>query len=280
LQSYYIDRRSALSTEEELNRYNTDHMQQHLDPWHWGAAFVGAFLVGISKTGFSGAGILVVAIFAQIMPARASTGVVLPLLISGDVIAVAAFRRHAVWSHVIRMLPWSMTGVVLGYFAMSHINDAGTKKLIGLTLIVMTTIQIVKKIRERGGAATSDSTGPGGKAHVLYVASMGLLAGFTTMTANAAGPIMILYLLAMGLPKMEFVGTGAWYFLIVNVFKVPFSMGQGLINVHSILFDLKLVPACIVGALLGRVLVKRINQTAFEFMALAFAVIGAMRLLR
>ena len=249
----------------------------HFQLWQWVAAFCGAFLVGISKTGFSGAGILVVALFAQIMPARASTGIVLPLLISGDVIAVTTFRRHAVWAHVIRMLPWSMTGVIIGYFAMSHINDAGTKKLIGATIIVITLLQIVKKIRD---SRTADLPAAPGKAPLIYVASMGLLAGFTTMTANAAGPIMILYLLAMGLPKMEFVGTGAWYFLIVNVFKVPFSMGQGLINTQSILFDLKLVPACIAGALLGRVLVKRINQPAFEIMALAFAVIGAIRLLR
>ena len=247
----------------------------HFQIWQWVAAFCGAFLVGVSKTGFSGAGILVVALFAQIMPARESTGVVLPLLISGDVIAVTAFRRHAVWSHVWRMLPWSITGVIIGYFAMSHINDLGTKRLIGITLIVMTTVHVLKKMRD----ARRVDTEPVGRASLLYVASMGLLAGFTTMTANAAGPIMILYLLAMGLPKMEFVGTGAWYFLIVNVFKVPFSMGQGLINPDSLLFDLKLVPACIAGALLGRVLVKRINQNAFEIMALAFAVIGAVRLL-
>jgi hypothetical protein len=250
----------------------------HFSVWSWLAAFAGAFLVGISKTGFSGAGILVVALFAQIMPARASTGVVLPLLISGDIIAVTTFRRHAVWRHVIRMLPWSMTGVVIGYFAMSHIDDAGTKRLIAIVLIVLTLVQIVKKYRDSRADVAVDPL-PTGPAHILYVASMGLLAGFTTMTANAAGPIMILYLLAMGLPKMEFVGTGAWYFLIVNVFKVPFSMGQGLINPESILFDLKLIPACIVGALIGRLFVQRINQNAFEILALTFAVIGAIRLL-
>lgn len=250
----------------------------HLSLWQWLAAFFGAFLVGISKTGFSGAGILVVALFAQILPARASTGIVLPLLISGDVIAVTTFRRHAVWSHVLRMLPWSMAGVVAGYFAMSHIDNTGTKRLIAVTLILLTVVQVVRKIRA-GRGRTDDDAGPSGRAHLLYVASMGLLAGFTTMTANAAGPIMILYLLAMGLPKMEFVGTGAWYFLIVNLFKVPFSMGQGLINPESMLFDLKLIPACIAGALLGRSLIKIIDQNLFEVMALAFAVIGAIHLL-
>lgn len=249
----------------------------HFQFWQWITAFAGAFLIGISKTGFQGAGILAVEVFALIMPARASTGLVLPLLISGDVIAVSAFKRHAVWSHVLRMLPWSMSGVVIGFLAMKHIDDVETKRLIAVTLIGITTLQVVRKIRLSRRPA-SDDTVPG-KPHLLYVASMGLLAGFTTMTANAAGPIMILYLLAMGLPKMEFVGTGAWYFLIVNIFKVPFSMGQHLIDVPSFLVDLRLIPAVIAGALVGRSLVKLIDQNAFEYLALAFAAIGALRLL-
>jgi uncharacterized membrane protein YfcA len=271
--------------------------------WQWGLAILGALLIGVSKTGFSGAGILAVAIFAQILAARASTGIVLPLLISADVVAVTAFRRHAVWHHLWRMFPWTAAGIVAGYFAMAHINDAQVKQLIGWILVVLVGLQFARKLRDVRARPTTPATraalqevghsdyssappppASGGEARneqgwVPYVASMGLLAGFTTMTANAAGPIMILYLLAVGLPKMEFVGTGAWFFLIINLFKIPFSYEQGLINGPSLLFDLKIAPVAIAGALWGRVLVKKINQPAFEIMALAFAIIGAIRLL-
>lgn len=264
----------------------------HFDTWQWAAAIFGALLIGLSKTGFSGAGILMVAIFAQILPARASTGIVLPLLISADVIAVATFRRHAVWRHLWGLLPWSCTGVILGYLWMrSQANnahsDAEFKYLIAAILIVLSVIQLVRKIMsKRGPESTQPSTRsqPSGdgmhrQASVGYLALMGLSAGFTTMTANAAGPIMILYLMAAGLPKMEFVGTGAWYFLIVNLFKVPFSATQGLISPASLVFESPLLPAVILGAFSGRYLVSKINQDAFEIMALAFAVLGAVNLL-
>jgi uncharacterized protein len=108
---------------------------------------------------------------------------------------------------------------------------------------------------------------------------MGILGGFTTMVANAAGPIMNLYLLAMRMPKIEFMGTAAWYFLILNSFKVPFSWKLGLINADSIMFDLKLAPFAVAGALIGRVLIRRINQRTFEILALALALVAGLRLL-
>jgi hypothetical protein len=297
----------------------------HLEPWQWAAALSGALLIGLSKTGFSGAGILMVAIFAQILPARASTGIVLPLLISADIIAVSTFRRHAVWRHLWGLFPWSAAGVVLGYLWMRHQgsdehSELVFKHLIGGTLIVLSAVQLVRKVqslsrspspKREGVPETSNVCTPAvgilgrnpppasaatevlnsngmevveaeplhRQASLAYLAVMGLSAGFTTMTANAAGPIMILYLMAAGLPKMEFVGTGAWYFLIINLFKVPFSANQGLINPTSLIFDVKLVPAVLAGAFSGRFLVSKINQNAFEVMALAFAVIGAVRLL-
>ncbi|MCG3147254.1 MAG: hypothetical protein PCFJNLEI_00693 [Verrucomicrobiae bacterium] len=240
-----------------------------LQPWQWALVVLGAFLAGVSKTGIAGLGILTVAIYANVLPAKESTGLILPMLIAADVIAVVSYRRHAVWSHMWKLFPWVAGGVVLGYFAMGRISNVGVRYAIGTILLVMTALHCWRKWRQSENVP-----------HAWWVAAAtGLLAGFTTMMANAAGPIMVLYWLALGLPKMEFLGTGAWYFLIINVFKVPFSYHLGLITPASLQFNLWMLPAIVAGTLMGRVFVQRINQTWFEILALGLTLIAAIRLL-
>lgn len=240
-----------------------------LQPWQWAVVVLGAFLAGVAKTGIAGLGILTVAIYANILPAKESTGIILPMLICADVVAVAAYRQHAVWSHMGRLFPWVAVGVVAGFWAMGRIDNAQVRHAIGAILIAMTGLHCWRKWRKA-------ETVPH---HWWLAAATGLLAGFTTMMANAAGPIMVLYWLALGLPKLEFLGTGAWFFLIINLFKVPFSYHLGLITPATLQFNLWLLPAVIAGALLGRVIVLRINQTWFEILALGLTVVAAVRLL-
>lgn len=239
-------------------------------PWQWGLVVLGALLIGVSKTGIAGLGVLAVAIYANILPARQSTGIILPMLICADVVAVAAYRRHAVWGHLWPLFPWVVVGVVTGYFTMGHINDAQVRRGIGAILLVMVALHFWR--RQRAGNEPVPHT-------LWFSALTGVLAGFTTMLANAAGPVMILYMLAVGLPKMEFLGTGAWYFLIVNLFKVPFSFQLGLITPGTLQFNALLLPAVIAGALLGRLVVKHINQAWFETLALALTLVASARLL-
>ena len=239
-------------------------------PWQWGLVVRGALLIGVSKTGIAGLGVLAVAIYANILPARQSTGIILPMLICADVVAVAAYRRHAVWGHLWPLFPWVVVGVVTGYFTMGHINDAQVRRGIGAILLVMVVLHFWR--RQRAGNEPIPHT-------LWFSALTGVLAGFTTMLANAAGPVMILYMLAVGLPKMEFLGTGAWYFLIVNLFKVPFSCQLGLITPGTLHFTAVLLPAVIAGALLGRLVVKHINQVWFETLALALTLVASARLL-
>ena len=242
----------------------------HLETWQWALACLGAYLIGLSKTGIAGIGILAVTIFSNVVPARESVGLVLIVLICADVVAVTAFRRHAVWSHLWLLFPWTGLGVGLGYFAMGKVDDLQVRKMIGTILAILVLVQFrqffSKKQQKKGQHG------------LLYVALMGLAAGFTTMVANAAGPIMILYLLAAGLPKMEFVGTGAWYFLLMNCFKVPFSWSLGLINPASLQVDLVLAPFAVAGALSGRALLPFINQRLFESMALSMTLLAALKL--
>jgi uncharacterized membrane protein YfcA len=108
---------------------------------------------------------------------------------------------------------------------------------------------------------------------------IGVLAGFTTLVANAAGPLMVIYMLAMRLPKMDFVGTSAVFFLILNLFKVPFMVHLGLINVESFSINLWLAPIVVAGAWFGRKLVLKIEQRAFENIALTLSVVAGFNLL-
>ena len=244
----------------------------HLTPWQWSLLALGAFLSGLSKTGIAGAAVLTVALFANTLPARESTGALLPLLLCGDVFGVAFFRKHASWPHLWRLCPWVALGVAGGYVALDRIGNLQVQRLIGAILLVIVVLSLWRQRRSE----QVNSMVP----HTWWFAAItGLLAGFTTMVANAAGPVMILYFLAIGLPKLAFVGTGAWFFMLVNAFKVPFSVHLGLISSQSLLMDAVLLIPLIPGALLGPVILRRINQRNFELMVLILTAVATVRLI-
>lgn len=245
-----------------------------LEPWQWSVAILGAFLIGVSKTSIAGLGTFAVALFALMLPARESVGVVLPILIAGDIVAVGAFHRHALWSHLWRLFPWAILGILIGFYALGRVDNQQMETLIGAILVALVVIQFWRSRSLR--MAIDAEVVPH---NLLFISVVGVVAGFTTMVANAAGPIMILYLLAMRLPKLEFIGTGAWYFLILNVFKVPFSYQLGLINPASLSLSLLVAPVAIIGALLGRQVIKHIDQSLFERLALVFTLLAALKLL-
>ncbi len=239
------------------------------EPWEWAIAFVAAGLVGFSKTGISGLGMLFVVMFARIMPAKQATGVVLPLLIFGDIVAVLAYRQHAQWHQLWRVFPWAGAGVILGTLAMGRIGDQEARWMIGGIILVLVAVHLYR--RWRGGHEADHGA--------WFAPTIGVMAGFTTLVANAAGPLMAIYLLAMRLPKMEFVGTAAVFFFALNLFKVPFMVGLGLINTSSFTLNLMLAPAVFAGALLGRKILPKINQRLFENLALALAVVATVDLM-
>ena len=239
------------------------------EPWEWVLAAVAALIVGISKAGIGGLGMLSVVIFAQLMPAKQATGMVLPLLCFGDVIAAATYRQHAKWHHIGRLFPWTASGVVLGYFALDLVNERQAKLLIAGIILSLVAMHLIRR-RVSGHEAEHGS---------WFAPTIGVLAGFTTLVANAAGPLMVVYMLAMRLPKMDFVGTGAVFFLLLNLFKVPFMVHLGLINSASFSLNLLLAPLVIGGAWFGRKLVMKIDQRAFENIALALSVVAGLKLL-
>ena len=242
-----------------------------IEPWQWALAILGAFLVGLGKAGVAGLGVLTVAIYATIFPARASVGILLVVLIVGDLTAVALYRREAHWHHLLRLFPWAGGGVLLGALVFGRMSDDVVRLLIGVILVALVVWQGARSL----GTPTRDAVEP----RRWIVIGTGLLAGFTTMIANAAGPLMVIYLLAMRLPKMAFVGTAAWFFLVLNLFKVPFSVHLGLITPQALGLSVRLAPFALLGAICGRWLITGINQRAFEGIALFFTLAAGLRLL-
>jgi uncharacterized membrane protein YfcA len=243
-----------------------------LSTWQWALLALGAFCTGLSKTGFAGLGILTVALFANALPPLYSTGALLPLLLCADIFGVAFFRKHASVPHLWKLCPWVLLGVLAGYFALGHVNDLEVKRMIGGILLALVLLHIWRKRQGDDLASLIPHTW-------WFAALTGMLAGFTTMVANAAGPIMVLYLLAVGLPKLNLVGTGAWFFLLVNALKIPFSQHLGLITGSSLKMDAWLLIPMLPGALLGPVILRKLNQAAFEAIMLILTALASLRLL-
>ncbi|GAB2562673.1 sulfite exporter TauE/SafE family protein [Gracilibacillus alcaliphilus] len=238
----------------------------------WVIVIFAAVLIGFSKAGVSSMGILVVTIFMLLFPARESVGILLPLLIVGDLFAVIFYRRSAVWRYLLTLIPWVLIGIIIGYFMLHVVSSEQLKPIIGVLVL---TLIILHLGREKLGERFVEML-PESKAFT-YI--MGILAGFATMIGNAAGGVMSIYLLVKGLPKKEFVGTGAWFFLSVNLIKLPFYFSLGIITTESLRFNALFIPVIIIGACIGVKIVQIIPQKVFQTLVLLFAAIGAIRLL-
>ncbi|WP_416961575.1 sulfite exporter TauE/SafE family protein [Streptomyces sp. Agncl-13] len=252
----------------------------HMSGWEFAALAAAALLVGFSKTAVSGANTVSLAIFAAVLPARASTGVLLPILIVGDVLAVLTYRRHAHWPTLWRLFPAVAAGVVIGTLFLVWADDAVVRTSIGAILLFMAGVTLWRRrTAEASPEADDEPDSVATRSGRAKARSYGVLGGFTTMVANAGGPVMSMYLLSAGFRKLGFLGTSAFFFLIVNVTKVPFSVGLGLIDGHSLMLDAALAAFVVPGAFIGKWAVNRINQRLFEQLVIAATIIGGLQLL-
>jgi uncharacterized membrane protein YfcA len=245
-----------------------------LGPGAWAVLLLGGLLIGVSKTAFAGVGTLAGVAFALVLPTRGSTGAVLPLLILGDVIALSLYRRHADWHLLVRLLPSLLVGLVLGVAFRDAVDDTALRRTLGVLLLVLAALQGRAFLRRGDGAA---GTPPDwSRARLRTVGALaGGGAGFSTMIANAAGPISSMYLLAM----LAFLGTASWQAGVINLVKVPFSAGLGLLDASSLRLDAVVVPAVLVGAAIGVVVLRRVDQRAFEVVTLALTAASAVAFL-
>jgi uncharacterized membrane protein YfcA len=237
-----------------------------LSPWQWALGAFCAAMVGLAKTGVPGFGIFVVPLMVlTVGDARQSAGWLLPLLSVADVIAVIRFRRQAAARRLFSLVPWVLGGMVLGAVALGG-PEAILRRLVGVIVLVM----IALRLRARPATTALPAA---------HAAGYGVAAGFATTVANAAGPIMNMYLFARRLPKDEFIATGAWFFLVINLTKAPLYATRGLITASSLLFDLVLVPAVVFGSLIGRHVSQRLSQQSFERAVLLLTALAALLLL-
>jgi uncharacterized membrane protein YfcA len=228
-------------------------------------------LIGMAKAGIAGTGLMIVPIMAYVFGGKVSTGLVLPMLIIADIFAVRHYNRHAEWKHIIRLMPWAAAGILVGVFVGGIVSDLIFKKIMAALIFLGIAIMIWRDVRKTRSLPSGRWLAP----------ATGTAGGFATMMGNAAGPIMSLYLLAMRLPKLNFIGTAAWFFFLVNVFKVPFHVFVWkTITVESAALDLAMTPAILGGVWLGIRIVKVIPENAYRVLVIVTTVASAALLIR
>ena len=241
------------------------------DPRVLAMALLAALCIGLSKAGFSGISMVAVVLLAEIYGSKASVGLALPLLIAADLMAYPAFLKHGSWRPVWRLLGPALLGIALGWWVLGEISETAARRVIGGCVLVMVVLQALRRWQAVEFDRLAESRGFG--------LGAGVLGGFATMLANAAGPVIQLYLMARKLPKMELIGIGARFFLLINLIKVPLNARLALITADSLLDNLRLLPAVAVGIFGGKWLLQHVPQVAFEWMIVIFATLAGLRMM-
>ncbi|MBD0851251.1 sulfite exporter TauE/SafE family protein [Maribacter arenosus] len=233
-------------------------------------ALTATFVVGISKAGIKGVAVVSVTLMALAFGAKESTGLVVPLLILADIFAVVYYNRHTQWKYIIRFLPWILAGILIGVIIGKDLDEDTFK--IGMAIIILCSVAMMYWWDRKKSKNVPS--------HWSFAGFIGILAGITTMIGNLAGAFSNIFFLAMRLPKNEFIGTAAWLFLIINVFKLPFHIWSWeTITPETLLVNLKLAPAIFLGLFVGVRLVKIIKEDFYRKMILVLTAIGAILIL-
>ncbi len=233
----------------------------------WLLALTASFLLGIAKGGIKGFGAIITTLLAIVFGSKASTGVLMPLLLVGDVFAVIYYNRHAQWSYLKKLMPWMIFGVLVGVWYGRDLPESEFKQ--GMAILILLSVVLMWVVDQRKNFTIPDNK--------FFASIMGSLSGFATMVGNLAGPFSELYFLALKTPKEVFIGTSAWLFFMTNVFKLPFHIWTWeTINSDSLKFDLILLPALIVGLITGVSLVKVVKQSQFRLLVMILTGLGAI----
>ena len=238
--------------------------------YEWILILLAAFIIGMSKAGLKGVDMLSVTLMAFVFGSKSSTGIVLPLLCMADIAAVSYYNRHAQWKHFWKLAPWMVAGILLGVYLGKDMNEALFRKI--MAVIILITIVIVVAMEYRKSKEVPQ--------HPLFAATTGLAAGFTTMLGNLAGAFANLYFLAMRMPKNDFIGTAAWLFLCINLFKFPFqAFFWHNINAQTLQTDLVLIPALAIGFWSGLKIVGKIKDEQYRKLVIVLTLIGSIMML-
>ncbi|MFT3746824.1 MAG: sulfite exporter TauE/SafE family protein [Agriterribacter sp.] len=233
----------------------------------WILISLAAFFIGLSKAGLKGVDMLNITLMAVVLGSKASTGIVLPLLCFADLMAVKYYHRHVQWNHFWKLIPWMAAGVLIGVFIGQDMDEAVFRKVMAVFIILTVMIMLFLEVRKTVVIPSNK----------LFVSSMGLVSGLTTMLGNLAGAFSNIYFLAMRLPKNDFIGTAAWVFLAINYFKLPFQIFFWKnITVSTLKTDILLLPSLLIGFLLGIKIVAAIKDDNYRKIIIVLTFIGAL----
>ena len=238
-----------------------------LTAWQWSLALLAAFVVGLAKSGIKGLGAVIVTILALVFGGKASTGILLPMLTIGDIFAVIYYNRHARWEYLRKLMPWMAAGILVGVWVGKEVPETAFKH--GMAVIILFTVAMMWWWDRRYEKAVPRQW--------WFAGGMGLGAGFTTMVGNLAGAFTNIYFLAMRLPKEEFIGTAAWLYFIMNLFKFPFHLFVWeTVSTDTLALNLHLLPGIVLGLFVGVRLVKIIQEHQYRKLILLLTAIGAL----
>lgn len=247
-----------------------------LAPWAWAVFGLTAFLVGFSKMGLPGVTILAVPLMAAIFPAKLSVGLLLPMLMMGDVISVLAYRHFARWRYCFPYLLFVGLGVGLASLVAESVDGAAFRVLIGWIVLLLLLLTLVADAMKSRGA---NEAPPAESPSLAASAAFGCPAGFFSALANAAGPIIALYMLVSRLRKFEFIGTTAVCTFFMNWFKIPLFVSLGMIDARTLSLDAAALPLVVLGGIAGRLFAKKVPQRAFKNLVLLLALGAAVKLI-
>lgn len=233
-------------------------------------------ITGIAKSGFGGGvGILAVPLVAVALDARVAVGVMLPILIAADVVAVVQHRQNRSAFHLKWTLCGGIAGIVLGSILLWNFSSGDTetaergdslKTALNFTVGSVCVLLVSLQLYRMGGGKV-----PGIPRHRGAGITAGGLAGFVSTLAHAAGPIMTIYILDQGLDKRKIVGTLVLFFFILNLMKLPTFIGLELITIDTLAASALLLPLVPLGSLLGWWLNRLIPEKPFTLVMYAGA---------
>ena len=245
-------------------------IQPQLSWLNWFLAFLASLLLGLGKAGIKGIGVLIVTLMAIVFGGKASTGILIPLMIVVDILAVVYYHRDTQWKLLLKLLPTMILGVLIGVWFGNDISEKLFKQVMAIFIIITVIMMVWMDQKKKIGVPK----------HWLFASSMGLLSGITSMIGNLAGSFVNVFFLAIRLPKNEFIGTAAWLFLIINVFKLPFHIFVWkTVTTETLLLNLFLIPGILIGFFTGVMLVKLLNNEVYRKFIMAVTAVGALLML-
>jgi uncharacterized membrane protein YfcA len=240
-------------------------------PYDWTLLFVCALLTGMSKTGIQGITLLAIPLMAVNFGAKPSTGLILPMLCFSDLTAVFYYRRTAEWRYVFKLLPAAIAGFFVA-IAIDKLIPASQFRLL-MAICIFSGLAIMLRTEKKGADNKWAATR-------WYAPLFGLMGGFTTMIGNAAGPVLSVYLLSVRLPKYSFVGTSAWFFLVVNYLKLPLQLFVwNNISLTTLALNALTIPFMLAGAAAGVYFVRKVTEKSYRTFIILVTILSTLMLL-